>query len=200
MKHVYEHGTNDQTIILLHGTGGNEYDLIPLGKHIDSHANILSIRGNVQEYGMPRFFKRLAMGVFDLESLAEETENLYQFIQESAVNYRFSLEKTTVIGYSNGANITSSMMLSYDRPFKNAILLRPMVPRRDQEINSLKEMNLLIISGKHDQSIHLDEPEELKTMFLNRYANVELLWLDAGHQLTHDELESAKKWYHQITS
>ena len=148
MKHVYEHGTNDQTIILLHGTGGNEYDLIPLGKHIDSHANILSIRGNVQEYGMPRFFKRLAMGVFDLESLAEETENLYQFIQESAVNYRFSLEKTTVIGYSNGANITSSMMLSYDRPFKKCYLITSDGPqkrprnqffKRNESFNNLRK-------------------------------------------------------------
>lgn len=200
MKHVYEQGTNGKTLILLHGTGGDEYDLIPLGKHIDPHANILSIRGNIQEYGMQRFFKRLAMGVFDMESLADETENLHDFIKESAINYSFELHSTTVVGYSNGANIAVSIMLSYEKPFQNAILFRPMVPKRDQDINSLKDMNVFMLSGKQDQSIHHQDPEDLKKFFEERQAHVDLIWLDSGHQLTREELEKARVWYNQLPS
>lgn len=195
MKHIYEQGTNGKTLIMLHGTGGDEYDLIPLGKHIDPHANILSIRGNVQEYGMPRFFKRLAMGVFDMDSLNEETENLVNFIKESAINYAFNLKRTTVVGYSNGANIASSILLTYSDPFKNAILLRAMVPKHEEVNNQLTDVSILIISGKHDQTVPQHDPESLKQSFEQRKASVELHWVEEGHQLTRDELEYAKQWY-----
>lgn len=195
MKHVYEQGSNGKTLIMLHGTGGDEYDLIPLGKHIDPHANILSIRGNVQEYGMPRFFNRLAMGVFDMDSLNEETENLFNFIKESAINYAFSLEQTTVVGYSNGANIAASVLLTYDQPFKNAILFRPMVPKNEEANNQLMNVHIIMVSGKHDQSVPHQDPETLKNLFENRKAIVELHYVDGGHQLTHGELEFAKQWY-----
>lgn len=198
MKHVYEQGSNGKTLIMLHGTGGDEYDLIPLAKHIDPQANILSIRGNVQEYGMPRFFKRLAMGVFDMESLAEETENLYHFMKESAINYGFDLSSSTMIGYSNGANIASSVMLTYDHPCGSAILFRPMVPRKDQEINHLSDMKICIFSGKKDQTVHHEDPVILKDLFDQRGAQVDLFWLDEGHQLTREELEHAKNWYQKL--
>lgn len=195
MKHVYEQGSNGKTLIMLHGTGGDEYDLIPLGKHIDPHANILSVRGNVQEYGMPRFFKRLAMGVFDIDSLNEETENLFNFIKESAINYTFDLDQTTVVGYSNGANIAASILLTYDKLFKNAILLRAMVPKHIELNNHLTDVHVLIISGKHDQTVPEHDPETLKESFEVRKAFCELHWVEEGHQLTRDELEFAKHWY-----
>jgi phospholipase/carboxylesterase len=197
MKHVYEQGSNGKTLIMLHGTGGDEYDLIPLAKHIDPHANILSIRGNVQEYGMPRFFKRLAMGVFDMESLSEETENLYNFIHESAINYGFELSLATVIGYSNGANIAASILLTYDAVFGKAILFRPMVPRRDQDITNLNQVRIVMYAGKHDQTVPEYDPDTLKGFFETRHAMVDLVWLNEGHQLTRDELEQAKTWYHE---
>lgn len=197
MKHVYEQGSNGKTLIMLHGTGGDEYDLIPLAKHIDPHANILSIRGNVQEYGMPRFFKRLAMGVFDMESLSEETENLYNFIHESAINYGFELSHATVIGYSNGANIAASILLTYDAVFGKAILFRPMVPRRDQDITNLNQVRIVMYAGKHDQTVPEYDPDTLKGFFEARHAMVDLVWLNEGHQLTRDELEQAKTWYHE---
>lgn len=107
MKHIYQAGTNDVTLLLLHGTGGNEFDLLPLAKHIDPNANVLSVRGNVLEYGMPRFFKRLAMGVFDMDSLAEETEALYQFVDDASKQYNFNRANVIPVGYSNGANIAA---------------------------------------------------------------------------------------------
>ena len=195
MKHVYEQGSNGRTLIMLHGTGGDEYDLIPLGKHIDPHANILSIRGNVQEYGMPRFFNRLAMGIFDMDSLNEETDNLANFIKDSAINYSFNLEHATVVGYSNGANIAASVMLTYDRPFKNAILFRAMVPKKVEVQNTLDGVDVLLISGKHDQTVPQEDPMTLKEFFESRKAHVELHYVDGGHQLTREELEFAKEWY-----
>lgn len=199
MKHVYEQGTNGKTLIMLHGTGGDEYDLIPLAKHIDPHANILSIRGNVQEYGMPRFFKRLAMGVFDQDSLIEETYNLRDFIQESSINYGFDPHQTIVVGYSNGANIAASLLLHFDQIFHRAILFRAMVPIRKDDHNNLEGVKILLLSGQHDQTVPQGEPEQLQTFFEHRHATVELKWIDHGHQLTKDELEFAKAWYQQNT-
>lgn len=198
MKHIYEQGKNGKTIILLHGTGGNEYDLIPIGKHIDHEANILSIRGNVSEYGMPRFFKRLAMGVFDMESLFEETENLYEFIKTSANDYGFSLSDTTVIGYSNGANIATSIMMMYEKPFGHAILFRPMVPIRENEHKNLKNVDICMFSGSLDQTVPKGDPEYLKAYFESNEARVTLHMIEHGHQLTREELEDAKVWYHAL--
>lgn len=195
MKHIYEQGTNGKTLILLHGTGGNEYDLIPIGKHIDHEANILSIRGNVSEYGMPRFFKRLAMGVFDMESLYEETENLYAFIKTSAHDYGFSLSDTTVIGYSNGANIATSVMMLNDKPFGHAMLFRPMVPLRKDEISTLDHVDILICSGTLDQTVPKGDPDDLKHILEKGLAKVTLKWINHGHQLTAEEIEDAKRWY-----
>lgn len=195
MKHIYERGQNNQTLVLLHGTGGNEHDLLPLGKLMDPHANLLSIRGNVLEYGMPRFFKRLAMGVFDLDSLKEETENLYEFIKGSAMTYQFDMNEVTLIGYSNGANIGGSMLFHYDQAFKRAILFHPMVPIRDLEINHLDQAHIFISAGKQDHMVPLDETYELKDMLEKRGAHVYLYLTSLGHQLSKEEIDEAKIWY-----
>lgn len=197
MKHIYEKGQSDTTLLLLHGTGGNEYDLLPIAKHIDPNANLLSVRGNVLEYGMPRFFKRLAMGVFDEESLAEETENLFNFIDEAAVKYQFNRQLVNVIGYSNGANIAANIMLHYHQPFQHVILMHPMVPKRGTESTDLSLVKVLITAGKQDQMVSVQETEELKEMFLQRQAEVSVFYSEHGHQLTKEELESAKKWYEE---
>ncbi|PKK93138.1 MAG: carboxylesterase [Tenericutes bacterium HGW-Tenericutes-6] len=195
MKHIFEKGQNNQTLVLLHGTGGNEHDLLPLGKLIDPHANLLGIRGNVLEYGMPRFFKRLAMGVFDIESLKEETERLYDFIKSSSETYHFDMKHVTVIGYSNGANILGSMLLHYNQAFHKAILFHPMIPIKEIEMNNLKEVSIFIGAGKTDHMVLVDETLTLKEMFEQRGATVELFLTELGHQLSRDEIEHAKIWY-----
>jgi len=198
MKHVFLKGQNEKTLFLLHGTGGNEEDLIPLAKHLDHEANILSVRGNILEYGMPRFFKRLAMGVFDMESLALETENLYQFLLESANNYQFDRNQVTVVGYSNGANIAISILFTYQRPFEKAILFHPMIPRRDLELPKMTGLFIFLGAGTNDQMVQTSETEELHNMLAKQGAIVKLNWTNQGHQLNKDEILAAKHWYDQL--
>ena len=198
MKHIYEVGTSEITLLLLHGTGGNEFDLLPLAKHIDPTANVLSVRGNVLEYGMPRFFKRLAMGVFDMDSLIEETETLSIFIDESAIQYNFDRSKVIAVGYSNGANIAASMLLHYDQPFFAAMLFHPMVPIRNLEKTNLKNISIFIGAGKNDQMVPDGEIEELNAMFDRSEAKTTIFWSEHGHQLNKEEIDEAKIWYDQL--
>ncbi|MDO9628796.1 MAG: alpha/beta hydrolase [Acholeplasmataceae bacterium] len=198
MKHIYQAGISDITFLLLHGTGGNEFDLLPLAKHIDLNANVLSIRGNVLEYGMPRFFKRLAMGVFDMDSLVEETENLYLFIDEASKQYGFDRLKVIVIGYSNGANIASSILLHYDNPFHAAMLFHPMVPIRNLGKTDLSLVSIFIGAGTNDQMTPEDEIDELNAMFDRAKAKTTVYWTSHGHQLNKEEIDQAKLWYDQL--
>lgn len=142
MKHIFQQGTDatKPTLLLLHGTGGTEQDLIPLGKEIDKEANILSVRGNVLEYGMPRFFKRHAEGVFDEEDLIFRTKELYDFLAEAAEKYAFDRDNVFAIGYSNGANIAGSLLFHYENALKGAMLHHPMVPRRGITLPNLAEV------------------------------------------------------------
>src|SRR6476660_1002527 len=109
--HEFVPGTLNRTLLLLHGTGGNERDLIPLGRELDPGASLLSPRGKILENGRPRFFRRLAEGVFDLEDLKKRTHELAEFVVSAAAHYKFDLKKIVAVGYSNGANIAASMLL-----------------------------------------------------------------------------------------
>lgn len=187
MKHIYKKG-NSETLILLHGTGGNEYDLIPLAEKVKPGASILSIRGNILEQGMPRFFKRIAMGVFDMESLKTETQNLYDFIVKASKDYEFDLMQSTIIGYSNGANIAISMLFTYESPVKRAILLRPMIPTNEILSQSLKQTEVIIISGNLDPIVPNTHPIQLKDTFNHLKANTHLYLLNASHGLTQQDI------------
>ena len=122
---------------MLHGTGGNELDLLPLAGMVDDQANVLSVRGNVLENGMPRFFRRLAEGIFDEEDLIFRTKELNEFLDEAAEKYDFDRDNIIAIGYSNGANIAASLLFHYQNALKGAILHHPMVPRRGIELPDL---------------------------------------------------------------
>lgn len=197
MEHIFIKGEDSTrpTLLLLHGTGGNENDLVGLGKEIDGAANILSVRGSVLENGMPRFFKRLAEGVFDLEDLQLRTEELKKFIDESAEKYEFDRDNVVAIGYSNGANIAGNLLFEYENVLKGAILHHPMVPRRGVEIPALPGAPVFIGAGKNDFMCPAAESEELRDLLQNVGAEVELFWHSYGHQLTQDEVQAAKEWY-----
>lgn len=198
MNHVFYKGEDSSrpTLLLLHGTGGNEHDLVGLGKEIDISANILSVRGNVLENGMPRFFKRLAEGVFDLEDLQVRTEELKSFIDEAAENYEFDRDNVVAIGYSNGANIAANLLFEYKNVLKGAILHHPMVPRRGVELPRMSKTPVFIGAGKNDHMCPATESEELQNLLQEAGAMVELYWHAYGHQLTQDEVQAAKQWYH----
>ncbi|WP_053365397.1 alpha/beta hydrolase [Bacillus sp. FJAT-27245] len=197
MKHIFNRGSNvtKPTLLLLHGTGGNELDLLPLAGRIDDEASVLSVRGNVLENGMPRFFRRLAEGVFDEKDLVFRTKELNEFLDEAAKNYGFDRDNIVAIGYSNGANIAASLLFHYQNALKGAILHHPMVPLRGLELPDLSGKSVFIAAGTNDPICSPTESTELQTLLEKANANVEIHWENHGHQLTLSEVEAAADWY-----
>lgn len=200
MKHIFNKGKDSTkpTLILLHGTGGNELDLLPIAGRIDDEASVLSVRGNVLENGMPRFFRRLAEGVFDEEDLIFRTKELYEFLDDSAANYNFDRENMIAIGYSNGANIAASLLFHYQNALKGASLHHPMVPRKGIVLPDLSGKSVFIAAGKNDPICSPMESTELQSLFEKANAKVEIHWENRGHQLTVDEVEAAAHWYRRV--
>jgi len=197
MKHIFQKGQDSQapTLLLLHGTGGTENDLINIGKMISPNSSLLGVRGNVLENGMPRFFRRLAEGVFDEEDLVLRTEELKQFIDDSAKEYQFDRNNVVAIGYSNGANIAGSLLFHYQDSLKGAILFHPMVPRRGIELPDLSGTSVFIGAGKNDPLCPPQESNDLMELLQNAGAQVQVHWENHGHQLTRGEVEKAAEWF-----
>jgi phospholipase/carboxylesterase len=197
MKHIFNKGKDatKPTLLLLHGTGGNELDLLPLAGRIDDEASVLSVRGNISENGMPRFFKRLAEGVFDEEDLVYRTKELNQFLDDAAGEYNFDRDNVIAIGYSNGANIAASLLFHYQNALKGAILHHPMVPLRGIKLPDLTGKSVFIAAGTNDPICSSEESIELQSLLDKANAKVEMHWEDRGHQLTIEEVEAAGKWY-----
>ena len=182
------------TLLLLHGTGGNEDDLIPLGKQLLPEAAILSPRGQVSEHGAPRFFRRLAEGVFDHEDLVFRTHELADFVDKAAEEYGFDREKLVAVGYSNGANIAASLMLLHPDLLRAAVLFRAMVPFEPEETPDLSGMPVFLAAGRRDTMIAPDNTERLAEILQKAGADLDLRWKNVGHPLTYEELEEAKDW------
>jgi phospholipase/carboxylesterase len=200
MKHIFNKG-KDATkpiFLLLHGTGGNELDLLPLAGMIDDEASVLSVRGNVLENGMPRFFRRLAEGVFDEEDLLNRTKELNEFLDEASVKYEFDRDNIIAIGYSNGANIAASLLFHYQNSLKGGILHHPMVPRRGIDLPDLTGKKVFIAAGTNDPICPPSESSELQSLLENANAEVVLHWENYGHQLTRQEVEAAADWYRKL--
>ena len=200
MKHIFQKGKKQTkpTLLLLHGTGGNELDLLPLAGMIDDEASVLSVRGNVLENGMPRFFRRLSEGVFDEEDLVFRTKELDEFLDEAAQKYEFDRNNIIAVGYSNGANIAASLLFHYQNALKAAILHHPMVPRRGIELPNLTGKSVFIAAGTNDPICPSTESEELQSILQKANASVTLHWENRGHQLTREEVEAAAEWYKGI--
>src|SRR6266581_3002875 len=192
--HEFVPGNSDRTLLLLHGTGGNERDLIPLGRQLDPRAALLSPRGKVLENGMPRFFRRLAEGVFDLEDLKKRTNELADFVAAAAQHYGFAADKVVAVGYSNGANIAASMLLLRPETLPTAILFRAMVPLYPETQPNLSSVRVWIGAGTNDPIIPMSETKALDELLRNAGANVTIRDFQAGHELTMADAESARAW------
>ena len=189
------------TFLLLHGTGGNEEDLMPLAYELDKRPAILSPRGKVLENGVaPRFFRRLAEGVFDIEDLKFRTNELADFVNDASKFYGFDLQRIIAVGYSNGANIASSILLLRPEILSAAILFRAMVPLVPDIIPDLTNKHIFISSGLYDPIIPKQEAERLFGLFKKAGAKVSLNWQDSGHDLTMEEVQKAKEWLHSSSS
>jgi phospholipase/carboxylesterase len=181
------------TLLLLHGTGGSENDLLGLGSQILPGAALLSPRGKVLENGNPRFFRRFAEGVFDVNDLVLRTGELARFVQKTSNRKGFG-KNVIVVGYSNGANIAASLLLLSPGLLGGAVLLRPMVPFTMEAVPDLSRVRILIEAGSSDVIVPKDQPEALAGIFRRAKADVTLQWHDAGHQITRPDIEIASKW------
>jgi phospholipase/carboxylesterase len=192
--HEFVPGHSSRTLLLLHGTGGNERDLIPLGRELDSNAALLSPRGKVLENGMPRFFRRLAECVFDLEDLKYRTNELADFVAAAAQHYGFATDNVVAVGYSNGANIAASMLLLRPEILSAAILFRAMVPLIPDRQPNLPSIRVWIGAGEHDPIIPTSETNALAELLRNDGADVTIRYFQTGHQLTRDDVDAARDW------
>ncbi len=192
--HEFVPGTSHWTLLLLHGTGGNERDLIPLGRELDPNASLLSPRGKILENGMPRFFRRLAEGVFDLEDLKTRTNELADFVDAAMRHYELAADHIVGVGYSNGANIAASMLLLRPKIMHAAILFRAMLPLVPDKLPDLSSVRVWIGAGDQDPIIPTSETQRLIELLRHAGADVTIRFSNAGHGLTSVEVDTAGQW------
>jgi phospholipase/carboxylesterase len=189
--------TPGETLIVLHGTGGDENDLVGIGQAIAPGAAILSPRGNVLENGAPRFFKRLAEGVFDPKEVRSRAEELARFIRAAITKYGLDSTRIYALGYSNGANIASTVMFIEPRLLQGAILFRPMLVFEPEQHGDLSGSSVFISAGRMDPIVPSSSVERLAELFESARADVTLKWQLAGHNLVPSEVREAADWLSQ---
>src|SRR5437899_2634072 len=181
-------------LLLLHGTGGNERDLIPLGHDLDPNASLLSPRGKVLENGMPRFFRRLSEGVFDLEDLKKRTHELADFVIAAAEHYKIDIKNLIAVGYSNGANIAASILLLRPETLAATILFRAMVPLIPENRPELSSVRVWIGAGSIDPIVPASETKQLSELLRDAGADVTIRFFKGGHELTPEDVDVAREW------
>jgi phospholipase/carboxylesterase len=186
------------TLLLLHGTGGDEDDLIPLGRALLPGAGLLSPRGQVLEHGAARFFRRHAEGVFDLDDLARRTDDLARFIDAAATVYKFERSNVIGVGFSNGANIAGSLLLKRGAVMRAAILFSPMVPFEPSPTPHLDGVDVFIGAGRMDPMVPAIQVKRLEELMISAGARVTTHWEMAGHTLTANEVAVATEWLRKL--
>jgi len=185
-------GAGRPPLLLLHGTGGDENDLLPLGEALAPGAPLLSPRGKVLENGMPRFFRRLAEGVFDVRDVGARAHELADFVL--AARDAYSLAQPVAVGFSNGANIAAALLLLRPEILAGAVLFRPMVPVEPATTPNLRGTKVLIGAARHDSIATPAETERLRGLLERAGADVRVEWVNAGHGLTGIDVANAKRW------
>jgi phospholipase/carboxylesterase len=192
--HVFvpaEPGAAGPPLLLLHGTGGTEHDLLPLGEVLSPGAAVLSVRGTVLENGMPRFFRRLTEGVFDEADLSRQADDLADFVAAASSAYGVAAGRLVAVGFSNGSNIASAMMLRHPRLLRGALLVAAMVPYASPPAADLSGVEVLVSNGARDPMIPASMTAELKDQLRERGAAVTDLAHPGGHQLDPASLRRA---------
>lgn len=195
MEHLFKKAKriDAPTFILLHGTGGDEYSLLPIAAFLNPDYAVLSIRGNVNEHGALRFFKRKAEGVYDVQDLQQRAIVLKEFIIEASEKYAFDLSKSIIIGFSNGANIAIELLLKDQSIFNKAILMAPMYPVPISENHPLSHQKIFISMGKQDPIVPISESERVVRLFESRKADVTTFWVQS-HEINPLLLYQVKEW------
>jgi phospholipase/carboxylesterase/glyoxalase family protein len=198
--HRYIPGTSSTTLLFLHGTGGDENDLLPLGEELAPDAHVLSPRGKVLENGMPRFFRRLALGVFDIEDLKHRTHELADFVTGATDAYNLGHTKLIAVAYSNGANIAASMLLLRPEMLDAAALLHPMVPFEVEDPPNLAATSVLMTGGLRDPIVPREQTQRLAEVLAGYGADLSLQFSPGGHELTREELIAVREWISKLAT
>jgi predicted esterase len=198
--HVFEPGTSGWTLLLLHGTGGDEHDLLELGRRLAPGAALLSPRGKVSENGALRFFRRLAVGRLDIPDLLTRTDELAEFVAAAASAYDFDLRRVVALGFSNGANTAASLLLRRPEVLRGAALLRPMLPYEPDRTPALRGTDVLVAAGEGDPYSSAEQTARLVDVLRDGGATVTVHTAPgAGHHLTRDDLAEAARWMAALT-
>lgn len=194
--HAFRAGTDASSplLLLLHGTGGDEHDLLPLGAELSPGSPMLSPRGRVSEHGMNRFFRRIAEGVFDLEDLAHRTRELSAFVRHAAVEQGLEGRRILAVGFSNGANMAVSLLFQEPDLLCGAVLFRPMLPYQPEPAARLDGIPVFIGQGMHDAMVPADQPQRLADALEQVGADVMLHREPTGHRLTESDVTAARAW------
>lgn len=193
-QHVFTRGASDRTLVLFHGTGGDETSLLRFAPALAADASVLSVRGNSMDEGYPRFFRRLAEGVFDLDDLVSKAHELASFLVAAYRAYAIDPAKTTAFGYSNGANMAAALWLLSPSAIHDAIFVRPMLPIEPTPLPDLSSRRGLILAGQSDRMCPIAEARKLHDVLVACGATVEFVAQAAGHELIADDLEEACRW------
>lgn len=201
-QHVYHPPTEPglPTILVLHGTGGDENDLLPLARHIAPGCGLLSPRGNVSERGMPRFFRRFAEGVFDLADVQLRAAELSAFVRSAATEYGFAANNIYALGYSNGANIANAVLLTQPTTLRGGMFLRSQLSFVPEVLPSLAGKAVLLSSATHDQLISQAESTRLYDTLQSAGAQVSIAWQEATHALIKSDIEMAASWWNALVA
>lgn len=193
-RHIIEKGSGPRVWVLFHGTGGTEADLIPIARRIDPAGAVFGIRGNVLENGMPRFFRRLAEGVFDEADIRRQAADLAAFLKDAYAANGFVAADCVALGYSNGANIISAVNFLHPGLFGSSVLLRPMVPVKPEATSGLEASRVLLLDGAWDPLSPPGEPERLMDAYRTLGAKPDRTTIQAGHNLTPQDLDAITAW------
>ena len=199
--HVFERGSDGWTLLLLHGTGGDENDLLSLGRQLAPEAALLRPRGKVLEGNAPRFFRRLAIGRLDVPDLLARTDELAEFVGAAAARYELDPERVVALGFSNGANIAASLLLRRPEVLRGAALLRPMLPYEPGETPHLDGVDVLVDAGERDPYSGAEQMARLVQVLRGGGARVTAhVEPGAGHGLTRNDLVQAARWMADVTA
>lgn len=187
--HIFINNHAKKTLFLLHGTGGDKKDLLPIVDPLKSRYNFVGIQGNILENGMARFFERKDLGVFDRQSIEQEAKKLKEFIQSWKKSHKLDTDQTAFLGYSNGANMILALVFLYPNQVSKAVLLHPMLPFVPENDN-LTGKSLLVTYGETDQMIPLRVSKKLVDTLTNLKVNLQIVSHPGGHELRNVELES----------
>lgn len=182
------------TLLLLHGTGGSEHDLLPLGRLLCEGAALLSPRGRVIEHGMPRFFRRFSEGVFDLDDLRARAAELAGFVEGATAAHGLEPGRVVAVGYSNGANIAHTTALLHPGVFDAVVLFHPQHALAPDPLPDLHGLPVFIGAGDRDPIVSRDDVEALVDLLTRAGARVTIHWLPGGHSLSRDETDLARTW------